>query len=57
MGKMDEHLCPGQGSLDFTKLLPVCKNSGYNGPFTLELFPYENILRGKEVFLDLWEKS
>ncbi len=57
MGKMDEHQCPGQGSLDFTKLLPVCKHSGYNGPFTLELFPHENILRGKEVFFDLWEKA
>ncbi len=57
MGELDEHQCPGQGTLNFESLLAECKKWGYSGPFTLELFPYENILKGKEVFIELWGKE
>lgn len=56
-GKVDEHKCPGEGSVDFSVLLSQCKAAGYKGPFMLELFPHENILKGKETFLRFWEQG
>ena len=56
-GKHDEHKLLGQGNIDFIKLFKKCKEIGYKGPFTFELFPYENLLKGKEKFLELWEKA
>ena len=56
-GETDEHMCPGEGTLDFLALLSECKAVGYNGPFILELFPRKNILKGRDAFLRLWEKA
>ena len=53
-GKNDEHKCIGEGNIDFIKLFKKCKEIDYYGPFILELFPYGNILRGKEEFLKIW---
>lgn len=55
-GKTDQHALIGKGNIDFKNLLRECKNSGYYGPFTLEVFPYENILKGREIFLNLWNQ-
>jgi sugar phosphate isomerase/epimerase len=46
----------GEGNIDFKGFLKECKNSNYYGPFILEVFPYENVLKAKEIFLKLWDK-
>lgn len=56
-GKKDEHKCLGEGTLDFYPLLRKCKESSFKGPFMLEIFPYENILRGRDIFMKIWEDS
>lgn len=56
-GKTDEHNPPGEGNIDFIRLLAECKKTRYYGPFILEIFPYENIIKGKNIFTDLWEKA
>jgi len=30
------------------------KKNNYFGPFILEIFPYENILKGGDRFLKIW---
>jgi len=57
LGKIDEHRCLGEGNIDFIKFLKECKKTRYNGPFILEIFPYENILKGKKILIDLWNKA
>ena len=56
-GIKDEHKCIGEGNVDFKKLFSACKKAGYYGPFMLELFPYENALKGKGRMMALWGKS
>ncbi len=56
-GEFDGHRCLGEGNIDFKKLFSECKKAGYNGPFILELFPHENILKGKKILSDFWQKS
>lgn len=56
-GASDEHKCLGEGNINFGKLFAECKKTKYFGPFILELFPYENILKGKKRLLELWAKS
>lgn len=56
-GKVDEHKCIGDGKIDFKPIFQEFKANNYNGPFILEVFPYENILRGKERFLDIWKRA
>ncbi len=53
-GKIDEHNCLGEGVVDFKALFDACKMVGYNGPFILELFPYKNVLKGKEKLIKIW---
>ena len=54
-GNTDEHKCIGDGKIDFMSLFKEFKANNYSGPFILEVFPYDNILRGKERFLDIWK--
>ncbi|MFH0822841.1 MAG: sugar phosphate isomerase/epimerase family protein [Pseudomonadota bacterium] len=54
-GKTDEHKCLTEGTLDFYLLLRKCKELLFKGPFMLEMFPYENILRGRDIFMKMWE--
>lgn len=53
-GKSDQHALIGKGNINFKRFLKECKNSNYYGPFILELFPRKNVLKGKEIFLNLW---
>ncbi len=55
-GKSDQHALIGEGNIDFKEFLRECKNSNYYGPFILELFPHQNVLKGREVFLNLWNQ-
>jgi len=56
-GELDEHKCLREGNINYQKLFFECKKAKYTGPFILELFPYENILKGKKILSDFWEKS
>lgn len=55
-GKTDQHALIGEGNINFKKLLKECKNSNYYGPFILEIFPHEEALKGKGIFLKLWNQ-
>ena len=55
--ELDEHKCLGEGNINYQKLFFECKKVKYTGPFILELFPYENILKGKKILSDSWGKS
>ncbi|MBZ1345273.1 MAG: sugar phosphate isomerase/epimerase [Candidatus Nealsonbacteria bacterium] len=52
----DQHVLFGEGNIDFKTLLRECKNSNYYGPFIFEVFPHENVLKAKEIFLNLWNQ-
>lgn len=56
-GTVDQHALIGEGNINFKELLKECKNSNYYGPFILELFPHKNVLKGKEIFLNLWNQT
>lgn len=55
-GTVDQHALIGKGNINFKDLLKECKKSNYYGPFILEMFPHENALKGKEIFLNLWNQ-
>lgn len=38
--RVHEHLVPGQGAIDFAKVLAAVRNTGYDGWLTVELYPY-----------------
>lgn len=55
-GKTDQHALIRGGNINFRDFLKECKNSNYYGPFILEVFPYKNVLKGREIFLNLWNQ-
>jgi len=55
-GTADQHALIGKGNINFREFLQECKNSHYYGPFILEIFPKEMALKGKEIFLNLWNQ-
>jgi len=55
-GKSDEHLPMGEGNINFKKFFKKCKKSDYYGPFILEVFPHENVLKSREKFLNIWNR-
>jgi len=55
-GEEDQHLLIGEGNINFKKFLKECKKSNYYGPFILEVFPYENVLKSREIFLNIWNQ-
>jgi len=55
-GSSDQHALIGEGNIDFKNFLKECKNSNYYGPFILEVFPYKNVLKGREIFLKIWNQ-
>ena len=55
-GKFDQHAVIGEGNINYKALLGKIKNSGYYGPFILEVFPYKNVLRCREKFLNIWNQ-
>lgn len=53
-GSSDQHKCIGDGNINFKPLLKELKKNGYEDPFIMEMFPYDNILKGRKRFLKLW---
>jgi sugar phosphate isomerase/epimerase len=53
-GTSDQHRCIGDGRINFNSVLKELKKNDYKGPFILEIFPYENVIKGKKRFLKIW---
>ena len=50
-GQFEEHLLPGQGSLDFRRLFHRLEGDGYRGPYMLTFGTREEKLAGREYLL------
>jgi sugar phosphate isomerase/epimerase len=50
-GKYEEHLLPGQGSMDFTRLFTRLEGDGYRGPYMLTFGNREQKIAGREYLL------
>ena len=51
-GEFEEHLLPGQGTLDFARLFGRLEREGYSGPYLLTFGPRDQLLAGREYILD-----
>ncbi len=49
--KYEEHLLPGQGTMDFTRLFNRLENGGYRGPYMLTFGNREQKIAGREYLL------
>lgn len=52
-GVREEHLMPGEGTIDFEHLFDRLERMGYDGPYTVALGDPEDSLRGIEYLADL----
>jgi sugar phosphate isomerase/epimerase len=50
-GKYEEHLLPGQGTLDFSRLFKRLEGDGYRGPYMLTFGDREQKIAGREYLL------
>jgi len=50
-GKYEEHLLPGQGTMDFGRLLKRLEADGYRGPYMLTFGNREQKITGREYLL------
>ena len=55
-GTSDQHSCIGEGNIDFKSTLKEFKKNKFDGPFILEIFTYERLIKGKKNFLKIWNK-
>jgi len=63
-GKMDDHLIPGEGMLDFVKIAKKLKEINYGGVFTLEILgeavkrkPEEVLKAAKQIALKIMKQA
>lgn len=54
-GQGDNHKGLQEGSINYHEFFNYCKSIDYNGPFMLELFPHENIIKGKNQLKAIWD--
>lgn len=52
-GAVEEHLLPGEGTLDFVRLFDRLEGSGYSGPYMLTFGNPEEKIEGRECILRL----
>ena len=52
-GTVEEHLVPGDGTLDFKRLFERLEGSGYSGPYILTFGDREAKVAGRDYILDL----
>jgi sugar phosphate isomerase/epimerase len=50
-GKYEEHLLPGQGTMDFSKLFKRLEGDGYRGPYMLTFGNREQKIAGRDYLL------
>jgi sugar phosphate isomerase/epimerase len=56
-GTIEEHLWPGQGNLDFGRLVTRLERSGYGGPYLLTFGPKPALLAGRTHVLERARES
>jgi sugar phosphate isomerase/epimerase len=56
-GKEDLHLPLGAGAIDWKKIIPMLKSSGYDQTITLEVFSMDRryLLSSRDKFREIWE--
>ena len=52
----DSHGGLMEGDIDYKKIIPIIKKTLKNPIFILELFPYEKIIKNREIFLEFLNK-
>jgi sugar phosphate isomerase/epimerase len=50
-GTIEEHLLPGQGTMDFSRLFKRLEGDGYRGPYMLTFGNRDQKIAGREYFL------
>ncbi|MBV9899062.1 MAG: sugar phosphate isomerase/epimerase, partial [Chloroflexi bacterium] len=51
-GRYEEHLLPGQGTMDFTRLFGRLEGDGYRGPYILTFGNRDQKLAGRQYLLE-----
>lgn len=51
-GEVEEHLAPGEGTLDFDAMFRLIERSGYDGHYMLAFGTLEDMLDGREYLLE-----
>jgi sugar phosphate isomerase/epimerase len=51
-GRYEEHLLPGQGTMDFTRLFTRLEGDGYRGPYMLTFGNRDQKIAGRQYLLD-----
>lgn len=51
-GEVEEHLAPGEGTMDFEALFALLEDNGYEGHYMLKFGSIEEMLDGREYLLD-----
>lgn len=52
---VEEHLPPGEGTLDFEALFRLVEGSGYDGHYMLRFGTLDDMLKGREYLLDRYD--
>jgi len=55
-GTSDQHRCIGEGNIDFKKIFKQFKKNKYDGPFILEIFIKDKLIKCRDNFLKIWKK-
>ena len=46
-GDKEEHLAPGEGTIDFKEMFALIEGAGYRGPYTLAYGTLDDMLEGR----------
>jgi sugar phosphate isomerase/epimerase len=56
-GTHEEHLRPGEGTIDFPALFAAIEKSGYRGHYMQAFGSLEDMLKGRQTLADLGDKG
>ena len=50
-GRYEEHLRPGEGSIDFTRMFSRIEGGGYRGHYMMAFGALDDMLKGREALV------
>jgi len=56
-GEVEEHLKPGEGTLDFNKLFDLLEGDGYNDHYMLKFGTLNDMIEGREYLVDCYNQA